>query len=79
MMIKLLIGKRTVAIVSTCAPKQGVTEDRKYKSSKIWPPLSQMLEKMSWSYLVVTSTAILGGMQMVMMESIEVLCIVSKI
>ena len=35
MMIKLLIGKRTVAIVLTCAPKQGLAEDRKYKSSKI--------------------------------------------
>ena len=34
-MIKLLIGKRTVAIVSTCAPKQGLAEDRKYKSSLV--------------------------------------------
>ena len=35
MMIKLLIGKRTVATVSTCAPKQGLAVDRKYKSFKI--------------------------------------------
>ena len=35
MMIKLLIGKRTIAIVSTCAPQQGLAEDRKYKSFKI--------------------------------------------
>ena len=57
---------------SNCIDK-GLTEYIKDKFSKIWSPLSQKMEKMSWSYLVVTSTDMLGRMQMVMMKFMEVL------
>ena len=67
MMIKLLIGKWIVPIVLTFGSQQGLAEDVKDKFYKDLIPILKTLEKMSWSYSVVTSTYMLGRMQVIMM------------
>ena len=56
MMIKLLINKRLVAIVSTYVQVQGLAEDVKDNSYEDLISHVSKLEKMSWSYLVVTAS-----------------------
>ena len=56
MMIKLLINKRLVAIVSTYVQVKGLAEDVKDNSYEDLISHVSKLEKMSWSYLVVTAS-----------------------
>ena len=63
----------------TFASQQGLAEDVKYTFYKDLIPILKTLEKMSWSYSVVTSTYMLGRMQMIMIEFMEVLGMVAEI
>ena len=59
MMIQRLIGKLIVGILLTFAPQQGPTEDVKDTFYEDSISILNNLEKISWSYLVVTSAYML--------------------
>ena len=62
----------------TFASQQGLAEDVKDTFYKDLIPILKTLEKMSWSYSVVTSTYMLGRIQMIMIEFMEVLSMVAE-
>ena len=62
----------------TFASQQGLAEDVKDTFYKYLIPILKTLEKMSWSYSVVTSTYMLGRIQMIMIEFMEVLSMVAE-
>ena len=62
----------------TFASQQGLAEDVKDTFNKDLIPILKTLEKMSWSYSVVTSTYMLGRIQMIMIEFMEVLSMVAE-
>ena len=59
MTIQRLTGELIVGIVLTFAPQQGLTEDVKDTFYEDSISILNNLEKISWSYLVVTSTSML--------------------
>ena len=59
MTIQRLTGELIVGIVLTFAPQQGLTEDVKDTFYEDSISILNNLEKISWSYLVVTSAYML--------------------
>ena len=59
MMIQRLTGESIVGIVLTFAPQQGLTEDVNDTFYEDSISILNNLEKISWSYLVVTSAYML--------------------
>ena len=59
MMIQRLTGELIVGIVLTFAPQQGLTEDVNDTFYEDSISILNNLEKISWSYLVVTSAYML--------------------
>ena len=79
MMIQRLIGKLIVGILLTFAPQQGPTEDVKDTFYEDLISILKNLEKISSSYLVVTSTYMLWRVQMIITEFMKVLGMVAEI
>ena len=79
MTIQRLIGKLIVGILLTFAPQQGPTEDVKDTFYEDLISILKNLEKLSSSYLVVTSTYMLWRVQMIITEFMKVLGMVAEI
>ena len=79
MMIQRLTGELIVGIVLTFAPQQGLTEDVKDTFYEDSISILNNLEKISWSYLVVTSTYMLWRVQMIITEFMKVLGVLAEI
>ena len=79
MIIKLLVGKRVVAIVSTYAPQQELDEDVK---NKFCEDLISLVSKVGENELVILGGGLnghVGNNVNCLMEFMEVLGIVSEI
>ena len=68
-----------IAYLPICNAAKTGWECNKDKFYEHLSPLSQTLEKIGWLYFVVTSVDMLGRMQMVIMEFMVVLGMVSEI
>ena len=79
MTIQRLTGELIVGIVLTFAPQQGLTEDVKDTFYEDSISILNNLEKISWSYLVVTSTSMLWRVQMIITEFMKVLGVLAEI
>ena len=79
MMIQRLTGELIVGIVLTFAPQQGLTEDVKDTFYEDSISILNNLEKISWSYLVVTSAYMLWRVQMIITEFMKVLGMLAEI
>ena len=79
MTIQRLIGKLIVGILLTFAPQQGPTEDVKDTFYEDLISILKNLEKLSSSYLVVTSTYMLWRVQMIITEFMKVLGMLAEI
>ena len=79
MMIQRLTGELIVGIVLTFAPQQGLTEDVNDTFYEDSISILNNLEKISWSYLVVTSAYMLWRVQMIITEFMKVLGMLAEI
>ena len=79
MTIQRLTGELIVGIVLTFAPQQGLTEDVKDTFYEDSISILNNLEKISWSYLVVTSAYMLWRVQMIITEFMKVLGMLAEI
>ena len=79
MTIQRLTGELIVGILLTFAPQQGLTEDVKDTFYEDSISILNNLEKISWSYLVVTSAYMLWRVQMIITEFMKVLGMLAEI